>query len=789
MKNLKKSLALVLAIALVFSLVVFANAEFTDAEDINPKYTDAVGVMNGLGIIKGYDTGAFGPQDTLTRDQGAKIITMIKMGKASSTLPTNQVFNDVPADNWAAPYVAYAASKNIINGYGDGNFGPGDKLSGYAFGKMLFVTLGYGQNNEFTGGNWKIAVAEVASETGLFAGLEDYLSDDPLPREVAAQLAFNAMGTPMVQYLKSDDIYEAITPTKTLAASVQDLNMTPVPGATDLDGRPTKTYVALSNPAKVIYETTAEPVATIIDGSFDDTKFETEKKWNYDEYNSANGYMDRDSGYSVSYFEDEPGTVVEFYGYLNAKTGETMITGIVGTRTYFATVGKIDAKNKVITLYWNADSYYDEDFSEKTEPNSYKLLSGFEVGDALAITIDYATSSYDYLVSAEKATAIEGAKVTAVASDQSYIKIDGKQQNIGYKYGGPVIGSDITAGYEIKGAFYADKNGYVIGFVGETAPAPAAQTDFVYVVAYQATAGVPESTDVLNPTPAKPATAKAEVILTDGTHKAVDLAIGKTGDFTAPKADGSVETKNGDVAKTTIGNWFAFSEADGVYTLEAVKSEYAKVATADVTLVKGTPYNASGVYTTSTTKVVTIDTKYAVKEETGLIAATLKYDAVDNAILITKAGSSAKTVDAIYAVGQTPATPIVTKTYAYAKAAGDAVEGGTEWTFYINGAAETYVIKSGETVDPGEVYTLTKDPSKDIYTVAKETKVETAGEIAVSDATFIVVGSNTYNIAATTSVFDVRPGHTGEAGTLAVGLKVDVIEAAPGTAAVIYIVG
>ena len=780
MKNLKKSLALVLAIALVFSLVIFANAEFTDADQINPKFTDAVGVMNGLGIIKGYDTGAFGPQDTLTRDQGAKIITMIKMGKASSTLPTNQVFNDVPADNWAAPYVAYANSKNIINGYGDGNFGPGDKLSGYAFGKMLFVSLGYGQNKEFTGDNWKIAVAEVASETGLFAGLEDYLSDEPLPREVAAQLAFNALGTKMVQYLKSDDVYEAIDPVKTLAESVQDLNMTPVPGATDLDGRPTKTYTNLAG-TKVIYETTAEPIATIIDGSFDHTE-KPYDKWDFSLLGS-NGVWNRDDGCSVYSFEYEVGDTVEFFGFAD-KTGTIFITNIVGTEYTFYTVGKTDATKKEITVYEDNDLLSPTVIKQDDAPKSYEMIAAFAEGDGLAVVENWGPGAEDF-ISAVKCEEVTGAKVTAVNTAKGYYKIDGAQYDIGDEYYGP----SFAAGDSIEGGkFYKNPNGYIIGYVGPTAAPPAAQTDFVYVVAYQATAAVAESTDVLNPTPAKPATAKAEAIFTDGTHKAIDLAIGKTGDFTAPKADGSVETKNGTVAKTDIGNWFAFSEADGVYTLEAVKGDYGMVAAADVTLVKGTPYNASGVYTTSTTKVVTIDSKYAVKEETGLVAAALDYDIVDNAILITRAGSTAKTVAAIYAVGQTPSTPIVTKTYAYAKAAGDAVEGGTEWTFYINGAAETYVIKSGESVDPGKVYTLTKDPSKDIYTVTEETKAETAGTVAVADATFIVVGSNTYNVVATTGVFDVRPTHTGEAGTLAAGLKVDVIATA-GTAAVIYIVG
>lgn len=478
MKNLKKSLALVLAIALVFSLVVFANAEFTDADQINPKFTDAVGVMNGLGIIKGYDTGAFGPQDTLTRDQGAKIITMIKMGKASSTLPTNQVFNDVPADNWAAPFVAYANSKNIINGYGDGNFGPGDKLSGYAFGKMLFVSLGYGQNKEFTGDNWKIAVAEVASETGLFAGLEDYLSDDPLPREVAAQLAFNALGTPMVQYLKSDDVYEAITPTKTLAESVQDLNMTPVPGATDAAGRPTKTYTNLAG-TKVIYEATAEPIAVITDGSFDPAKYAAQKKWDYSKL--VDGYWNNDDGYDETDFSGYPGATVEFYGYPDAKTGVVYITNIVGTYDNFATMGKVDATKKEATFYWEGNPAYDDTVKEADYPETYKMLAELAEGDAFIFVENF--DSGEYMLSIEKATAVEGSKITAVDAAKGTFTMGGTKYTVAYAYDGPAIALGA-----VDGTFYTDADGYVIGFVG-TPAAPVAKEYVFAVKTYDKTSG------------------------------------------------------------------------------------------------------------------------------------------------------------------------------------------------------------------------------------------------------------------------------------------------------------
>ena len=782
MKNLKKSLALVLAIALVFSLVVFANAEFTDAEDINPKFTDAVGVMNGLEIIQGYDTGAFGPQDTLTRDQGAKIITKIKMGKASSTLPTNQVFDDVAADNWAAPYVAYANSKNIINGY-DGKFYPSDKLSGYAFGKMLFVTLGYGQNNEFIGDNWKIAVAEVASDTGLFAGLEDYLSDEPLPREVAAQLAFKALGTPMVQYLKSDDIYKAIDPVKTLAKSVQDLNMTPVPGATDAAGRPTKTYTNLDG-SKVIYSTTSEPLYTTTAGH--KAAVNANKAWNaiaIDTPLKVNGVAeaaidtDSDSTPDALYIDDAAnnyyvGATIEYYGAPN-KTDPS----------------KIDIDHIVVTDYAYAVVTEVKEGSVKlnggpaiTDKVSLKALEGFVVGDKLAVVAKGAV-----ITAACKAEAVTGEKVTAYNTTAHTFKLDGAEQKADYKF----IASMPHAIAANSDTFYLSPNGYVIGKEGPGA-VETVQTDFAYIVKVQLKKGAAASEDILNPTEAKPYTAKAEVIFTDGSHKAIDLNVYKESNKywvdipTATDIDVACGT---DTSKTVdVKNWAAYSVgSDGAYMLEALLPACAEVRTgSDLKLEKDKPLALMGTnYTTSATKIVSIDTNYTVKEQTGLVDATLDYDAVPNAVLITKAGSTAKTIAAIYAVGQTATTPPAVKEYAYAIAPGDSVADGTEWTFYIEGAVATRVISSGVN-NTDKIYTLEKNPTKDCYAATAVTPTET-GVITVVDASFFAIGSNTYTIATTTKVFDVRTGHAGEAATLAANLKVAVV-AVSGTAAVAYIV-
>ncbi len=50
-------------------------------------------------------------------------------------------FTDVDEDHWAYDYIKVMSDYNIINGYGDGRFGPSDKVSRQEFAKMMVMTL------------------------------------------------------------------------------------------------------------------------------------------------------------------------------------------------------------------------------------------------------------------------------------------------------------------------------------------------------------------------------------------------------------------------------------------------------------------------------------------------------------------------------------------------------------------------------------------------------------------------------------------------------------------------
>jgi len=200
MRTLKKSLSLVLVLAMVFSFCVMGtNAAFADADEITVDYAEAVEVMNALEILKGDETG-FRPADTLTRAEACVII--IKMlgeldfAKAAKT----DKFDDI-SGHWAEKYIAYCAEQGLISGLGDGKFGPDSELSGYAFALMILRAVGYNPSVEGIGGaDWELDTAKYAKKVGLIADMS-LISAETFTREMAAQMAFDGlMGLGQVTY-------------------------------------------------------------------------------------------------------------------------------------------------------------------------------------------------------------------------------------------------------------------------------------------------------------------------------------------------------------------------------------------------------------------------------------------------------------------------------------------------------------------------------------------------------------------------------------------------------------
>ena len=216
MRNLKKFLALVLAMMMTLSLMVTVNAknvEFEDGESVNEAFIDDLTVLAGMGVIRGQSTDKFAPLSTVTRAEMAAIVYRLSTGDADADPEYKDKsdmyagygdFTDVTESNWFSGYVGYCANAGIIIGYPDGTFGPNKPVTGYEALVMLLRAMGYDQPNEFSGKDWRQHAASIATQRGMLAKVNTTSYRGTLmngaAREVIAEIAFQAATKAQVEW-------------------------------------------------------------------------------------------------------------------------------------------------------------------------------------------------------------------------------------------------------------------------------------------------------------------------------------------------------------------------------------------------------------------------------------------------------------------------------------------------------------------------------------------------------------------------------------------------------------
>ena len=148
MRNLKRALSLVMAMALIVGMMVISASavsvkDFTDSDEI--QHNEAVNTMVALGVVDGKDDGSyFDPTGTLTRSEMAKIISFVMNGGVEPNIGTKVIPTYSDIDNhWAEAYIEYCTSMGIIAGDGQGKFNPTGVLTASQAAKMFLTAMGY----------------------------------------------------------------------------------------------------------------------------------------------------------------------------------------------------------------------------------------------------------------------------------------------------------------------------------------------------------------------------------------------------------------------------------------------------------------------------------------------------------------------------------------------------------------------------------------------------------------------------------------------------------------------
>ena len=127
--------ALILSKVLQLDTSTIENPNFADVPTTHAYYKEIAALANA-GIISG-SNGKFNPKGTLTRAQMAKMISLgfeLTDGAAKD-------FSDVSEEAWYYEHVQKMAAHNITTGYGDGTFKPTTAITRMHFGLFVYKAI------------------------------------------------------------------------------------------------------------------------------------------------------------------------------------------------------------------------------------------------------------------------------------------------------------------------------------------------------------------------------------------------------------------------------------------------------------------------------------------------------------------------------------------------------------------------------------------------------------------------------------------------------------------------
>lgn len=210
MKNLKKLLAVVVAIAMITTFMVpsfAAEGSYT--------YENEAEILYKLGLYKGTSTTTYEPNlgGKLDRQTGVVMLLRLfgqeeealQMDAADAAAKLAAKFKDA-ADiaDWAQRQVAYAVEKGYVKGLPDGTFAPTADLNGKAFCSLILQQLGY--DGDFTYDNAAFDLSKFGGLTEAQAQL--FNSNAGINRDSMVGIAFSALqavykdsGKTVIEYL------------------------------------------------------------------------------------------------------------------------------------------------------------------------------------------------------------------------------------------------------------------------------------------------------------------------------------------------------------------------------------------------------------------------------------------------------------------------------------------------------------------------------------------------------------------------------------------------------------
>ena len=541
MRNLKRALSLGLTAAMISGLMVMGSSAASYADVADTDNVEAIEVLEAVGIMIGDENGNFNPDQNVTRNEMAVVMSNLMEYNVASYANTSP-FTDVPS--WAEPYVAACWTNGITAGTSATTYGGSDNVTTSQAALMLMKALGYFQYSQDFGNDWQLATATKGNDIDLFNGVDSGLRE-AMTRNDLAQLVLNTLESGTVQastsgsitvggvtiatdvqynYVTSNAGYARSISTEKSTTNTTDAQSSIVELGEDLyqgDLTKTKDHDAFGRPA-AIWAYKDNEIGTYVD---DRTQTWTTKVSERDLYRAAGTAAVND--YTWTYWIDGEAHTMDGSALDRNDTDRWQTTGngvltemfvdtvaetvdVTVIHTYVAEVSRVEANED--------DNDYTVTVNLKTRPagvgvnREFSTETEFARGDIVVVNI--ANGSIETMTLAET---VEGT-VSAV-KDNDYLKIDGNPYNYNYAYTTDAVLQGYTS--ENKGLYdlenstpanpgagdevvlYLDTNGCLVA----VAEAGEVAEDYIYVKGLHQAYG----------------DYSAKIVKYDGTEETVDI--------------------------------------------------------------------------------------------------------------------------------------------------------------------------------------------------------------------------------------------------------------------------
>lgn len=182
---MKRAIALLLALSLLLALCVLPASAAGEAA------TDAVQMVQALGIMNGDESGNLNLEKPVTRAEFCKMLVAASTYKDTvGGAGGYSLFKDVKSDHWAVEYIKVSVENGWFTGYTDGTFRPNQSITLEEAATVALRLLGYTAAD--LGGSYPTAQLSKFEALGLHAGFTTGRGQT-MSRSDCAYLFYNLM--------------------------------------------------------------------------------------------------------------------------------------------------------------------------------------------------------------------------------------------------------------------------------------------------------------------------------------------------------------------------------------------------------------------------------------------------------------------------------------------------------------------------------------------------------------------------------------------------------------------